>query len=317
MVVDVHGHITHPELLRRFPMPPALGDVEGMLEGKERAGIDLTIVGSPVGYGTMMPMPGLDNFAQPLDRLQSFHEWLGETVARHPGRLKAYAYTNPFDEELLEHAAEVVRGEEFVGLIVNTSVQGEYLDSPRANAFFDLVDELDVPVFLHPPAEPAAGRGLRDLRLVEQVGRWSDVTVALAAIVFGGRLARHPRLRVLAAMAGGAAALLSGRLDAAARAPAPAPPSGPPPPEPLPEPPSAYLARVYLDTATPSVDTLRANLELVGAEQMLLGTDSPPSAQPLERSLALVDELPVSAEDKAAIRGGNAAKLFGLEGLGV
>ena len=80
MIVDVHGHVTHPELFKRFPMPPALADIEGMLEKKAALGIELTIVGSPVGFGTMVPVPGLDNYAQPLDQLKSFHGWLAETV---------------------------------------------------------------------------------------------------------------------------------------------------------------------------------------------------------------------------------------------
>ena len=83
MIIDVHGHVTHPELFKRFPMPPALADIEGMLEQKAAHGVELTIVGSPVGFGTMMPVPGLDNYAQPLDRLKSFHEWLADTVAAH------------------------------------------------------------------------------------------------------------------------------------------------------------------------------------------------------------------------------------------
>ena len=37
--------------------------------------------------------------------------------------------------------------------MINTSVDGEYLDSRRADPFWDLVTRLDVPVFLHPPRE--------------------------------------------------------------------------------------------------------------------------------------------------------------------
>ena len=61
VIVDVHGHITHPELFKKYPMPPALADIEGMLDRKSEAGIGLTVVGSPVGFGTMTRMPGLDN----------------------------------------------------------------------------------------------------------------------------------------------------------------------------------------------------------------------------------------------------------------
>ena len=42
----------------------------------------------------------------------------------------------------------------FVGLIVNSSVQGRYLDSEEADDFFEMAAELGVPVFLHPGAEP-------------------------------------------------------------------------------------------------------------------------------------------------------------------
>ena len=122
VIVDVHGHITHPELFKKYPMPPALADIEGMLDRKSEAGIGLTVVGSPVGFGTMTRMPGLDNYAQPLDQLKSFHEWLAETVAKHAPRLAAYAYTNPLGgDEILEQTVQTVRDGGFVGLIVNTA----------------------------------------------------------------------------------------------------------------------------------------------------------------------------------------------------
>ena len=164
MIVDVHGHVTHPELFKRFPMPPALADIEGMLEQKAQLGIELTIVGSPVGFGTMMPVPGLDNYAQPIDQLKEFHDWLALTVTEHPGRLAAYAYTNPFGGlELLEQTARTVREGGFVGLIVNSSVQGEYLDSERADDFFEMAAELDRARL--PPPRRRAGRERQRCRL--------------------------------------------------------------------------------------------------------------------------------------------------------
>jgi predicted TIM-barrel fold metal-dependent hydrolase len=53
-------------------------------------------------------------------------------------------------------AAGTLDHEAFVGLIVNSSVQGEYLDSPRADDFFAMAAELDAPVFLHPPPSRSA-----------------------------------------------------------------------------------------------------------------------------------------------------------------
>ncbi len=345
MIIDIHGHITHPELFKRYPMPPALADIEGMLDRKSQAGIGLTIVGSPVGFGTMSKR-GHDNYAQSADELKSFHEWLAETVRKHAPRLAAYAYTNPFgDDRLLDQTAQTVKDGGFVGLIVNTSVGGEYLDSPRADPFFEMAAELGKPIFLHPPAEPVGSGSIEDFRLVEQVGRFMDVTVGLATLVFSGRLERHPDLDVIAATAGGAISLLAGRMDQAyqprhwagggppgggpptggppgAGPPAGGPPGGGPPGGPPPmaqytnkitQPPSTYLRRVYVDTANySSVPNHLANLELMGADHMLFGTDSPPLATPLQDAAAMVDGLPISAAQKQGILEGNARRLFGL-----
>jgi aminocarboxymuconate-semialdehyde decarboxylase len=294
-------------------MPKSLGDVEGMIEGKLRAGIDLSIVGSPVGVGTMVPVPGLDNFDQPLDGLERFHDWLAGKVAEHPEHLRAYAWTNPFgDDRLLEQTATTVKDGGFVGLIVNSSVRGEYLDSPRADGFFALAAELDLPILLHPPAEPAGGAGIQDFRLVEQVGRVCDVTVSLATLAFGQRLVDHPTLKIVGAMAGGAIALLPSRLDIAKQSEL-ARPGAPSLAEGNADPGSA-AASFYVDTATYSVETLEANLRLVGPERILFGSDSPPAARPLEEAIALVERLPVSAEVKRRIYSENAKALFRLDG---
>jgi len=342
MIIDIHGHIVPPEQLKRFPIPPSLADIDGLIEQKARAGIELTIVGSPVGGGTMMKVPGLDNFAQSVDQIKAFNDFLAGTVAKHPDRLRAYAYTNPFgDDAMLREAERAVREDGFVGLIINTSVRGEYLDSEKADPFFALAAELDVPILLHPPAEPVGSQALRDYRLVEQVGRFSDVTVGLSALLFGGRLEQYPNLKLIGATAGGAISLSPGRLDMAYRpahwnkrpegAPG-GPPGGPPPGGPAGGPPpgagavilqyenkitrepSAYLRQLHVDTATPSGATMMANLDVLGADHVLFGTDSPPLATPFQAAIDLVNRLPIPEDDKQKIFSGNARRLFKLDG---
>jgi aminocarboxymuconate-semialdehyde decarboxylase len=344
MIIDIHGHITHPELFKRYPMPPALADIDGMIEQKLQAGIGLTIVGSPVGFGTMMRVPGHDNYDQTEADLRGFHDWLAETVARYPGRLKAYCYLNPFGgDRVMQETARRVREEGFVGLIVNTSVRSEYLDSDAADAFFDMAADLDVPVFLHPPSEPVGSGSFRDFRLVEQVGRFGDVTAGLAVLAFSGRMEKFPNLRVIGATAGGAISLLPGRLDNAYQPrhwsgrpggppgppgggpPGGGPPAGGGPPgggpagpimryeNKITQPPSTYIRRIYVDTATPSAPTQIANLQVLGAEQMLFGTDSPPLSTPLQDAIDTVRSLPVSEGEKEQILAGNARRLFRLD----
>ncbi|HEX3784202.1 MAG TPA: amidohydrolase family protein [Pseudonocardiaceae bacterium] len=231
MTIDIHGHVTSPELFKRFPMPPSLADIDGMIEQKAKLGIDTTIVGSPVGAGTMVPVPGLDNYAQSADAIDSFHEWVAETVRAHGNHLRGYVYLNPFaDDDSLSRAAKRLAQEEFVGLIVNTSVRGEYLGSPDADQFFALAAETGSPVLLHPPAEPVGASAMHGhLGLIEHIARPCDVTSGVASILFAGWLDKYPTLKLIVANAGGALSLLREKLDLAQqRAMAGGPPNGRP-----------------------------------------------------------------------------------------
>lgn len=313
MTIDVHGHVTSPELFKRFPMPPSLADIDGMIEQKAALGIDLTIVGSPVGAGTMVPVPGLDNYAQPADQLAAFHEWVAETIRDHADHLRGYVYLNPFaTDDSLDRAAKLLAQDEFVGLIVNTSVRDRYLDAPEAEQFFALAADTGAPVLLHPPAEPVGAQSMHGhLGLIEHVARPCDITAGVAAILFAGWLDKYPGLKLIAANAGGALSLLREKLDLAQqrRGPgAPQAPAGPPM--------SAQLTRLYVDTATPSDLALAAAARVFSPEHLLFGTDSPPLTAPLSSTLDLVSRLDVTEEQRERIRHRTARELFGLGGAG-
>lgn len=310
-VVDIHGHVTSPELFARLPMPPSLGDVAGMIEQKAAVGIGTTIVGSPVGAGTMVPVPGLDNFDQPADQLEAFHEWVAETVRAHARALRAYVYVNPLGgDELLEPVARRLDQDEFVGIIVPSGVRGEYLGTARAQPFFALAAERGVPVLVHAPAEPAGAAGLGHAGLVEHIARPCDVTMGAASIVATGWLHKYPGLRLVVSNAGGLLALLVEKLDLAQRRGAERIPSSPvgTGAEPL----STALRRLYVDTATPGPDALAAALRTWGPDRLLFGTDSPPLAEPLPAALDRVAALDLSPADRRRVLGDNARDLFRL-----
>ncbi|GLY69665.1 hypothetical protein Atai01_62840 [Amycolatopsis taiwanensis] len=309
MIIDVHGHVTSPELFKRFPMPPSLADIDGVIEQKLAVGIGMTIVGSPVGAGTMVPVAGLDNYAQPADQLASFHEWLGETVRSHPDNFRGYVYVNPFsDDESLAAAAKLLAQPEFAGLIVNTSVRGEYLSSPRAESFFAMAHETGAPVLLHPPAEPVGAAAMNGhLGLIEHVTRPCDITAGVASILFAGWLRRFPGLKLIAPNAGGALALLAEKLNLAQQR---ARPGGPPVTDE--EPVSEQLSLIYVDTATPSAVALKAAATVFGPERMLFGTDSPPLTAPLRTGLDLVEGLGLTPQQRELVHSGTARALFDL-----
>lgn len=348
MIIDIHGHLSPPEAAERFPMPPSLTDVDGMLAARAEAGIDLTVIGSPVGAGAMARVPGVDNYAQPRDRLRRFHDWMSGLIRRFPDQLRGYVYANPFgDDDHLEGVRETLADPAFVGLITTSSVHGELLGSPRADSFFALAAEAGVPVLVHAPAEPVGTERVDETGFVEQIGRFGDVTMGMAMIAFAGWLDKYPGLRLIGATGGGAMALLPERLQTAARPrhwAGGAPPSGRPgAAEPgsarpggegrAPEDraageraagrpaaqavrpaadPAAALRRMYVDTSPFSAAHLSLNAEVLGPERMLFGTDSPPMAAPLEDFIHMIEKLPVDEAAQRLILGGNAQTLFDL-----
>ncbi|MFF4833643.1 amidohydrolase family protein [Streptomyces sp. NPDC001315] len=323
MIIDIHGHLSPPEAAKRFPMPPSLTDVDGMLAARAEAGIDLTIIGSPVGAGAMARVPGVDNYAQPRDRLRSFHAWMSGLIARFPDRLRGYVYANPFgDDDHLEGVRETLEDPAFVGLITTSSVHGELLGSPRADSFFALAAEAGVPVLVHAPAEPVGTERVDEIGFVEQIGRFGDVTMGMAMIAFAGWLDKYPDLRLIGATGGGAMALLPERLQTAARprhwaggAPPPGRPEAASAPSAARGPavdPAAALQRMYVDTSPLSSAHLSLNAEVLGPERMLFGTDSPPLAVPLEEQIRMIEKLPVDRASQQLVLGGNAEALFDL-----
>ena len=74
--------------------------------------------------------------------------------------------------------------------------------------------------------------------------------------------------------------------------------------------PLSSIRRFYLDTLTHDTTLLRAAIELVGPERVLLGSDYP-FDMGLERPAEPVRELRLAPKDEEAILGGNALRLLG------
>ena len=149
-------------------------------------------------------------------------------------------------------------------------------------------------------------------RLGEVCGRPLDTTVTLARFILTGVGERHPWVRLLCAHAGGAICTIADRLDFGheLRDYAPLGPWGE---VELPEPPSAHVARLYLDTVTYGTAALRPALERVGAGQRRLRLRS--AARAVRRSSARSATCTRSACRRGrgdAVLGGNARALFAL-----
>jgi aminocarboxymuconate-semialdehyde decarboxylase len=305
MIIDCHAHLT-PKSWFHPKSPKSIFDLDGLFEQQDEAGVDITVFGnnwirSPDG-------------ADPLTVVKQFNEHAAELTAKYPKRLLGLACSVPFgDDVILKETEKAIKQYKLKGIMVNSSVNGEYLDSPRATPFFQLVTELDVPLFVHPPKFTIGNEKMEMFRLPEMLGRPFDTTLSLTRFILTGGLEKFPELKMVCAHVGGALPMLPGRLgfgyelrdDMS---------FGPWEPDVLTRPPASYIQQLYLDTVSLHPPAVSCAIETVGVDHVVFGSDFPPVPIALKRSVDVVRALKVSEDDKQKILGGNAAKLLGLSG---
>ena len=302
--VDAHSHLFPAHWASQGRMPADMFDVDGLLGLQDAAGITGTVISDPhIWYGDLDPSS--------IERTREYNDFAAELVRAHPARVAALATATPWrGEEHVREAERAVRELGLSGIAIPTSDGGQYLDTVP-DAFWELVAGLDVPVFIHPGGTVVGNELMQMYRLGEVCGRPLDTTVTLARFILTGTAARHPGVRLLCAHAGGAICTVADRLDFGheLRDYAPLGPWGE---VHLPEPPSAYVARLYLDTVTYGTAALLPALARVGHERVLYGSDRPPVPFDLGRTMGYVRELGLPADEEGAILGGNARRLFRL-----
>lgn len=191
-------------------MDPAL-----RIAAMDRIGIDWQLLSpNPLTYFHYIPADEAIRFCR------VHNDALAAVVAHFPDRLGAAAALPMQDvgaaiAELRRTVRELGFRAAYIGADMPHGLADAVMDP-----FYDAVSELDVPLFIHPasagidgPPGPAS-LGLFELDIT--VGFAMQETVALATLLFGGVLHRHPALDICISHGGGAISLLWGRLRHAA-----------------------------------------------------------------------------------------------------
>ncbi len=97
---------------------------------------------------------------------------------------------------------------------------GFSLDDPKLDVFYQTVVDLDIPLLIHPATNNGI-RGAADERLSRFgldliLGYAYEETIAVASLVLGGVMQRHPKLDVCVSHGGGAIAFLKQRFESMA-----------------------------------------------------------------------------------------------------
>jgi aminocarboxymuconate-semialdehyde decarboxylase len=188
------------------------------------------------------------------------------------------------------------------GVYSGTNINGKDLSDPLFEPVWAQIEELGLPIFLH-PLQTVGGDRLRKFYLSNFIGNPIDTTIAASHLIFGGVLDRHPKLRFGLAHGGGALLILIGRMDHGWKVR--------PEAKQLPKAPSEYLDRFYYDTITHSKQIMEFVISTVGAERVLLGSDYC-FDMGYERPVQFLEQINLSSAQRKMILGGTAVKLLKL-----
>jgi 2,3-dihydroxybenzoate decarboxylase len=279
----------------------------------DRHGIDYAVISL-----TSPGVQGETDAGLAVERARRANDVLAEAVAAHPDRFGGFAAVALQDIDAA--VAEVTRAVTelgFHGVLVNSwtnqapGVHGSgvgHLDEPRFDPFWARLEELGVPLYLHPRQLPAHQRELVDDRPELAGPVWefaTDCSASALRLIVSGLFDRRPGLQLILGHLGEGLPYDIWRIENRLRLAGDQPN--------LRKPISAYLREnVHLTTSGHfSTPSLRAAIDTVGAHRVMFSVDYP--YESTEQAATWFDNLDLDDATRAALAADNAVRLLGLK----
>src|SRR5215469_1236833 len=236
---------------------------------------------------------------------QLVNDAFAEVIRTKRGRFTALA-TLPLNvpDASVKELERAYRDLRLPGAMLFSNVNGVGLDDKRFWPLYEAANDLGAVMYIH-PTHPVGVEAMADYWLMPLVGFLCDTTLAAAKIVFSGVAERFPRIRWALCHMGGAIPYLAERLDRGFEAFSECRAN-------ISKPPTEYLKTFYYDTVNFDPRAVRLAIEFAGADHILAGSDYPHQIGSIPKMLETVRSLDVTDSQRAAIFGGNAARLLGL-----
>lgn len=266
-----------------------LADSRALLAATDRSGIDRRVLSPPP-----FTYRYWDDPRATLDLHRILNDATASLVEAHPDRFVGLAMVPLQDNDLAIGELRRARDElGLVGLSLGTNVAGGNIADEARRPLLAAAAESDTPILVHPDFVPNPRWATH--YLINLLGMPVDTAIALANLAFSGRLGEFPDLRFCFLHGGGAAPYLFGRWDRGwqVRSESKADTD---------QPPTTQLGSVFCDTLTHSPEALAYLVEVMGADRVVIGTDTPFDVEDSEPLASLAAAPRLSEEDRVTIR---------------
>jgi len=318
VIIDWHAHVYTPEEAAADAQTfdgksgPSWGDrcpmvIENFLEAHYQNKIDVSVVTNAAHY-----LRG----KHPSEELAAVQKWTDYAIAiqeKYKGVIYSFATILPCGgPAFVKEAERAIRELGLKGIFIHSSHKGQYPDDDEARPFWELVQDLDVPVMIHPPHIGFGEERMSEYRLASSIGRPFDLCLALGRLIVRGVLEDFPRVKLVSSHGGGGICEVIGRMDYAYELQDEAYFLGSYAPMKIKHPPGHYLKQIYVDTVIYHLPAARLALETLGPDRVLYGSDAPPLTSLKPRAIELVNKLNLPAPQREAVFWRNAANLLKL-----
>jgi aminocarboxymuconate-semialdehyde decarboxylase len=290
MITDIHCHFV-PDEFFRF----ASSRDEFAIKVKRREGdlVDLDIRGMHFGLNTTffdlgkqverMQRDGVErtilSLATPfidyhldgriaVEAARVYNDALAGAIAADRKRFGGWAILPMQDpRSAAEELRRCVKDHGFVGGHIASNVRGAYLNDEQFEPIVRAATELNVPLFVH-PADPLGKDRTREYELTIVAGYLFDNTINILKMICSGFLDKWPALKLVCAHGGAFSPVLRARMQREVDTNAQLQQT-------LKMPVGDYLKRLYFDSICFEPAILRYVTDVVSAERIMLGSDSP------------------------------------------
>ena len=199
---------------------------------------------------------------------QIINNGIQDAMKAAPGRHIGLGHVPLQDTDLsIKELKRCVNELGFRGLQIGARItEQEELSASRLDPFWAAVQELDVPILIHPSSFSSAR--LSPHHMLNIIGNPLDTTTAVHYLIVDGVMERFPNLKFVLSHGGAFASHYFARMDHAYGA-------RPDCRDKIHQLPSTYLRKFYFDTLVFSVEQLDYLIKTFGVDHVLLGTDYP------------------------------------------